>query len=59
MSTVTEIQRAVEQLPPEELARVREWFAEFDEKPWDLQLEQDVVAGRLDVLANEAREELR
>jgi hypothetical protein len=58
MST-TEIKRAIEQLPPEELARLRAWFAEFDGARWDRQFEDDVAAGRLDKLANEAISDLR
>jgi hypothetical protein len=33
MSTVPEIERAIEQLPPDELARLRAWFAKFDAAP--------------------------
>ncbi len=59
MSTAIEIERAIERLPPEELARLREWFAEFDGARWDAQFEADVVAGRLDELAKEALADLR
>jgi hypothetical protein len=55
----TEIERAVAQLPPEELARFRAWFAEFDAAAWDRQFEQDAAAGRLDALADEALSDLR
>ena len=58
MST-TEIERAIEQLPPEELVRLRAWFAEFDAERWDRELEEDVAAGRLDDLAKEALSDLR
>jgi hypothetical protein len=58
MST-TEIERAIEQLPPEELARLRAWFAEFDAAQWDREFEQDVAAGRLDALADEALDDDR
>jgi hypothetical protein len=59
MSGITEIERAVEQLPPEELAKFREWFAEFDAGVWDRQIERDVARGRLDSLAEEALPDLR
>jgi hypothetical protein len=59
MSTAIEIERAIEQLPPEELARLRVWFAEFDGARWDRQFEDDVAAGRLDALAEEAVSDLR
>jgi hypothetical protein len=59
MSTITEIERAVKQLSPEELAKFREWFAEFDAAAWDRQIEQDAAAGKLDALAEEALDDLR
>ena len=59
MSTAVEIEHAIEQLPAEELARFRAWFAEFDARRWDQQLESDIAAGRLDALANEALSDLR
>lgn len=51
--------RAVVGLSPQELAEFRAWFLEFDAAAWDRQLEQDTAAGRLDVLAEEALEDLR
>jgi len=59
MSTIHDIERAVRELSPNELAKFREWFAEFDAAAWDRQIERDVTAGRLDSLAEEALEDLR
>jgi hypothetical protein len=59
MSTVPEIERAVEKLSPEELRAFRAWFAERDASEWDRQFEADVVAGRLDALGEKAIGELR
>lgn len=59
MSTVQEIERAIQNLSPADLAAFRAWFAEFDAERWDRQLEEDVTAGRLDALADEALEDLR
>jgi hypothetical protein len=59
MSTLEEIEAAVSQLRPDELATFRAWFAEFDGRAWDAQFEQDVASGRLDKLADEALEDLR
>lgn len=59
MSTLQEIESAVSQLKPEELAAFRAWFAEFDARAWDIQFEQDVTGGRLDKLADEALQDLR
>ena len=59
MSTLQDIERAIAQLPREQLASFRAWFAEFDAKVWDEQFEEDVAAGRLDRLAEEAPKDLR
>jgi hypothetical protein len=59
MSTIQEIQTAVSELLPEELSTFRAWFAEFDAKVWDQEFEQDVTAGRLEALAEEALRDLR
>ena len=59
MSTIQEIKEAVSQLPQEDLAVFRVWFAEFDAMQWDRQLETDAAAGRLDPLADEALTDLR
>jgi len=59
MSIITELERAVQQLAPEELARFREWFAAFDAEQWDRQIERDAAAGRLDALAEEALADVR
>jgi outer membrane murein-binding lipoprotein Lpp len=54
MSTVEELEAAVQRLSPDERAAFRAWYAEFDANEWDRQLEADVAAGRLDWLAAEA-----
>ena len=59
MNTIQEIQTAVSELSPEELSVFRAWFAEFDAKVWDQEFEQDVAAGRLEALAEEALRDLR
>lgn len=59
MSTTEEIQSAVAGLPPTELSRFRTWFEEFDAMAWDAQWEQDVAAGKLDRLADQAIQDFR
>jgi hypothetical protein len=59
MSTVQEIEKAIQQLSRGELAAFRSWFAEFDAELWDRQLEEDVAAGKLDALAEEALRDLQ
>ncbi|MEX2140676.1 MAG: hypothetical protein WD894_15545 [Pirellulales bacterium] len=57
MSTVEELEAAVQRLSPEDRAVFRAWFAEFDAAEWDRQFEDDVTAGRLDWLVAEARQD--
>jgi hypothetical protein len=59
MSSVKEIEEAVLGLSESDLAAFRDWFVEFDAAAWDRQIEEDVAAGRLDALADEALEDLR
>jgi len=59
MGSVKEIEEAVLRLSAAELAAFREWFAEFDAEAWDRQIEADVAAGRLDLLAEEAIKDLQ
>ena len=59
MNNLQEIEQAVSQLSAEELADFRAWFAEFDAAVWDRQFEEDVAAGRLDRLAQQALQHLR
>ncbi len=59
MGNVKSIENAVESLPPTELAEFRRWFAEFDGKAWDKQIEQDAASGKLDQLAAEALADYR
>lgn len=58
MSTLTEIEKAVSQLPESELKKFRAWFQEFDAEAWDDQFEKDVQSGRLSALAQEALDDL-
>ena len=59
MKTVEEIEKAVEELPPDKLAKFRAWFAGFDAALFDRKLEQDAKNGKLDKLADEAIADFR
>ena len=59
MTTVKEIEKAIEQLSDDELASLREWFDSFDNERWDKQIEQDVKEGKLDNLAEKAIADFR
>jgi hypothetical protein len=54
MTTAEDIEKAVEQLAPRELARFRAWFEAFDAQRFDAAIEQDIRAGKLDARAEEA-----
>ena len=54
---IKEIESAISQLPPAELAELAKWFEEFHAQSWDEQLEQDVKAGRLDALIKQAEQD--
>ena len=57
MQSVSEIKQAILELPIAEYTEMIEWLYEMGEREWeewDRQFEEDVKAGRLDILANEA-----
>lgn len=57
MSTLVEIESAIQNLSPNELNEFRGWFADYNMKTWDNQLLGDIQNGRLDTLAQEALDE--
>ena len=54
MNQVELIEKQIEKLSSEELARFRMWYAAFDAEAWDRQFEADVKAGKLDAVAEKA-----
>ena len=54
MTTVLEIERAIEQLPIDQFSKIHDWIVERDWQAWDAQLERDCAAGKLDFLVEEA-----
>ena len=54
MTTAEDIEKAVKQLAPRELALFRAWFDAFDAEQFDATIERDARAGRLDAHAEEA-----
>jgi hypothetical protein len=59
MPTLEDIERAVSELPPEQLARFRAWFEEFEATRFDQRIERDAKAGQLDRLAEQALSDFR
>ncbi len=54
MTKVQKIEDDVRKLSRDELLAFRRWFREYDSDDWDRQIEEDVRAGKLDKLAEEA-----
>lgn len=59
MTTIEQIETAIRQLPPAELARLVDRIRDLDQECWDRELERDIAAGNLDHLADEALAEHR
>ncbi len=55
MKTVQEIEQAILDLPAQDLAALRQWFAALDADRWDREIEDDVAAGKLDWLIEESK----
>jgi hypothetical protein len=56
MRRLEEIQEQIRNLSGTELAEFRKWYVGFDAQAWDTQFEADVKAGKLDRLAEAARQ---
>jgi hypothetical protein len=54
VGAVEKLELLIRNLSREELAKFREWFAEFDAQVWDRQIEADAAAGKLDRLIEES-----
>jgi hypothetical protein len=59
VTTLEDIEKAVAELPADQLARFRAWFEEFDASQFDQKIERDAKAGRLDRLAEQALADFR
>ena len=57
MSEVEELEARIRGLPREGLARLREWFYQFENDLWDQQIQADFKAGKFGNLINDARNE--
>jgi hypothetical protein len=57
MNEAEKLEEQVQRLPPEDLARFRAWFFEFDAQVWDRKIESDMQLGKLSKLLAEARSE--
>jgi hypothetical protein len=56
--SVEQLEKAIEELPRDELARLATWFAEYQAQQWDRQIEEDQRAGRLDHVIQRVRDDI-
>lgn len=54
MSSVEDIEKAIENLPPKELSRFRAWYEAFEANRFDDRIASDASRGKLDELADQA-----
>ena len=54
MTKVEQIEKAIQELSSEDLARLRAWFDEFEARAFDERIERDAESGKLDKLAADA-----
>jgi hypothetical protein len=55
--SVAEIESAITQLPPQDVAALMAWLQNYHEQLWDEQIENDLESGRLDDLLAEVDKE--
>jgi hypothetical protein len=57
--SVAEIESAIAQLPAKDFAELISWLDAYRQQKWDQQIADDLAAGRLDAVMNEAEDEYR
>jgi hypothetical protein len=59
MSEIEQLEERIQHLSPQDLAKFRAWFFEFDARVWDQQIEADLRAGKLNGLVADALAEYK
>ncbi len=57
--TIEDHEQAVAKLPPDQFAKFRAWFEQFDAARFDQKIERDAKAGKLERLADQAIDDFR
>jgi hypothetical protein len=57
MSTVVEIEEALQTLPVEDARKIADWLQRYLDDKWDKQIDGDIAAGRLEKLADKAMQD--
>lgn len=55
MTSIEEIELAVDSLPESDYRKFRHWFLEHDWETWNKQIDNDEKLGKLDFLVEEAK----
>jgi hypothetical protein len=50
MTTLPEIESAIQQLPESDVRQLSEWIQAYVDEMWDRQIESDLASGKLDHL---------
>ena len=58
MSEVEELEARIINLTRQDMARLRDWFLQLDDRLWDQQIASDFKSGKFQGLIDKAREEL-
>jgi hypothetical protein len=59
MTTVEDIEKAVESLSPDKLAKFRAWYEEFEAALFDAKIERDAANGKLDKLVEKSERDFQ
>ena len=54
MSTVVEIEKALQKIPVEDARKIADWLQQYLDEKWDEQIDADIASGKLDKLTGEA-----
>lgn len=54
MTNLQQLESAIRQLPRDDVATLLEWLREFHAQQWEQQIAEDLDAGRLDAVIEEA-----
>lgn len=57
--SLKDLESAIADLSPADLVSFAEWFEEFFSQEWDRQIEDDLKAGRLDALIQQAKDDFK
>jgi hypothetical protein len=58
MSTVVEIEKALQKLPVEDARKVAGWLQHYLDETWDKQIDGDIADGRLEKLWEKAKTDI-